>query len=297
MTTASPSVIEIANDRLTLGIVPAIGGGVARFDALTESRAIPLFRPWDGVTADPNALGCYPLVPFSNRLGAGGIDAGGRFWPMLPNMPPDPYPIHGDGWQQAWAVEAQSEARVVLALDSRSLPPFDYTARISYALTGANMTMRLEVEHRGAIPVHYGLGFHPWLPRTPGTTLAAPASSVWLEQADHLPDREVPIDERPLWDFRQPRPLPAAWINNTFTGWSGQAQVRWKETGMGLAIKASDALGTCIVFSPGADCDFFCFEPVSHPVDAHRLPGKPGLRLLGPGERFAVACRFTLVAG
>ncbi|KPB35512.1 Aldose 1-epimerase family protein [Pseudomonas savastanoi pv. phaseolicola] len=29
---------------------------------------------------------------------------------------------------------------------------------------------------------------------------------------------------------------------------------------------------------------FFCFEPVSHPVNAHHLPGRPGLSLLRQEE-------------
>jgi len=297
MTGAALNLIELANDRLAIAILPEVGGGLARFDALIDGEPIPLFRPWDGATAEPNALSCYPLVPFSNRLGAGGIDAGGQFWPIAPNMPPDPHPIHGDGWQQAWTVLERGEARIVLGLESRSMPPFDYAAKLSYAVSQASLTMRLEVEHRGTTSVRYGLGFHPWLPRSGGTTLKAPATGVWLERANHLPDREVPIEERSHWDFNQPRGLPDGWINNAFTGWSGDAEVRWKETGVAIAIKGSDALGTFIVFSPGADCDFFCFEPVSHPVDAHRLPGSPGLRLLAPGDRFAVACRFALRSG
>ena len=28
----------------------------------------------------------------------------------------------------------------------------------------------------------------------------------------------------------------------------------------------------------------FCFEPVSHPIDAFHLPGRPGLRVLAQGE-------------
>ena len=84
--------------------MPAIGGGVARFDW----RGVPIFRPWDGITHDPNALGCYPLVPWSNRISGGGIDAGGRFWPLQPNWPGEPYPIHGDGWRTTLAGRAST---------------------------------------------------------------------------------------------------------------------------------------------------------------------------------------------
>jgi aldose 1-epimerase len=285
--------IELANDELAIAVLPAIGGGLARFDRLGGTGRVALFRPWDGVTAEPNALACYPLLPFSNRLGGGGIEAGGRFWALPANMAPDPHPLHGDGWQKPWSVLERSAAHLALGLESRDLQPFDYSARLSYALEGPAMTMRLEVQHQGMVPVPYGLGFHPWLPRTPGTALEAPADRVWLERPDHLPDREVSIDERPDWDFRTARPLPASWINNAFTGWNGNARVEWAENGLGLSVDASAPLATLMLYSPAADCGFFCLEPVSHPVDAHRLPGQPGLRLLHPGEGFAISCRFT----
>lgn len=290
----SMTTITIANDKLGLEVLPEVGGGVARFDKLDKAGSVPLFRPWDGCTKAANALGCYPLIPFSNRLGGGGIEAGGRFWPMPANRAPEPYPVHGDGLDLPWTVEERGPTQLVLGLDSRSLAPFDYAARMSYALAGPSLTIRLSVEHRGDLPVPYGLGLHPWLPRTPGTTLWAPAERVWLEKPDHLPDREVPIEERPDWDFRTPSRLPAGWLNNGFTGWSGAARVTWPETGTTLSVQAADGLDTLILYSRGGDCDFVCLEPVSHPVDAHRLPGQPGLRLLHRGERFEIACRFTV---
>lgn len=284
--------VELANACLSLAILPAIGGGIARFDRLTAQGPVPLFRPWDGETASPRALGCFPLVPFSNRLGGHGIEAGGRFWPLAANRPGEPYPIHGDGWQRSWSVIGKEASSVVLGLESNDLAPFDYRAELAYALDGPAMTMRLSVEHRGAVPVPYGLGFHPWLPRAAKTLLEAPASHVWLETPDHLPDREVLVEERPEWDFREPRPLPRGPINNAFPDWSGRALITWPESGTRLSIEADAALATAIVYSPGAASDFFCFEPVSHVVDAHRLPGLPGLRVLHEGERFAAACRF-----
>src|SRR5690606_35965663 len=110
--------------------------------------------------------------------GGGGIEAGGRFWPLPANRPPEPYPIHGDGLDLAWTAEEREPARLVLDLESKRLAPFDYQARMSYALAGPSLTIELAVEHRGDIPVLYGLGLHPWLPRTPETTLHAPAERV-----------------------------------------------------------------------------------------------------------------------
>lgn len=289
-------MLELISPSLRLVVRPEIGASVARFDWMDGAEARPLLRPWDGRSDDPNAHACYPLVPWSNRISGGGIEAGGRFWPLRANWPGAPYPIHGEGWQQAWQVERRTAAEVVLALESDGQPPFDYRARLTYALADDALTMRLAVEHRGAVAVPYGLGFHPWLPRTPDTRLELAASEVWLETAAHLPAGKVPIGDRPDWDFARERPLPDAWINNGFSGWAGTARVRWPERGLRLTVTASPVLDTCILYSPGRDATFFCLEPVSHPVDAFHLPGMPGLRWLRTGERLEIACSFAVAA-
>ena len=291
------TAIELRAGDLRLVVLPELGGGIARFDVVRSDGVAPLFRPWDGAGPDANTLGCYVLCPFSNRISDGGLEAGNRFWPLAPNLAGEPYPIHGNAWQQPWTVQETSDTALGLVLESRSMPPFAYRAQLTYELADNALEARLTVQHQGEVTAPYGLGFHPWLPRTPATTLQAAARAVWLERPDHLPDRCVAIAERPEWDFRAPRPLPGSWINNGFVDWDGRARIAWPERGLGLEIEASDALGTYVLFSPGAAADFFCFEPVSHAVDAFHLPGGPqahGLRLMQPGDSFGVECRFLV---
>ena len=59
---------------------------------------------------------------------------------------------------------------------------------------------------------------------------------------------------------------------------------------------AEAPMSTYIVYSPAAETDFFCFEPVTHPVDAHNLPGGAeanGLIVLEPAEEMSISCRFA----
>lgn len=287
-------MLELASPQLRLTVRPEIGAAVAQCEWLGEAGPVPVLRGWDGAGDDPNRHGCYPLVPWSNRISGGGIEADGRFWPLQPNWPGCPYPIHGDGWQRPWTVADQARDRVRLVLESREQPPFAYRAELTYWLASAGFGMALSVEQHGATPAPFGLGFHPWFPRTPATTLRARAATVWLETADHLPAGSAPVADRPEWDFARGRPLPAAWVNNGFAGWDGKAVIRWPERGLALEIAADPALASYILYSPSAAADFFCFEPVSHPVDAFHLPGRPGLRTLAAGERWSVACRFAV---
>jgi aldose 1-epimerase len=62
-------------------------------------------------------------------------------------------------------------------------------------------------------------------------------------------------------------------------------------------IEASEVLDQYVVFSPAADADFFCFEPVSHPVDAFNLPARPdayGLKVLSSGETLDIWTRIAV---
>ena len=169
--------IELCAGDLRLVVLPELGGGIARFDLVRSDGVGPLFRPWDGAGADPNTLGCYVLCPFSNRISGGGVEAGDRFWPLAPNLGAEPYPIHGDAWQQPWTVVEASGTALGLVLESGSMPPFAYRAQLGYELADRALRARLTVQHQGEVAVPYGLGFHPWLPRTPATTLQATAEA------------------------------------------------------------------------------------------------------------------------
>ena len=152
--------VELEAGDLRLVVLPELGGGIARFDLARPKGIIPLFRTWDGAGADPNGLGCYVLCPFSNRISGGGIVAGDRFWPLAPNLAGEPYPIHGDAWQQPWTVEETSRTALGLVLESRSMPPFAYRAGLRYELADHALRARLTVRHRGR-------GRGPLRPRLP----------------------------------------------------------------------------------------------------------------------------------
>jgi aldose 1-epimerase len=281
---------------------PDLGAALASYDLVADGARRPLFRPAPPDTADAFALACNLLVPWSNRISGGGFRHRGRFFALPPNWPGEACPLHGNGFLERWEVVDTLPHSAELRLDSNGPGPFRYTAHVRCWLSEGALAMRLSVVHAGAEELPYGLGFHPWLVRTGATLLQATARDVWLEDAQHLPAGRVPIGSREAWDFSHSRPLPAGWINNAFVGWDGQAAVIWQDRGLALAIDARPTeptvapLATYILFSPGAEADFFCFEPVSHSVDAHNLPGPAGsngLFVLAPGQSAAVQCRFT----
>jgi aldose 1-epimerase len=308
MTTGNNLVFDSGDRQLALGLLtisdgtaeavvaPQLGAGLVSYDLVDEAGRTPLFRACANPShAQPFELACNLLVPWSNRISGGGFHFAGRFHSLRPNLPGERFPIHGNGFSSAWSTASVAPESVELSLASIGPGPFSYGARATYALGEGALTMGLRLRNLGPEPLPFGLGFHPWLIRTPGMRLQAKAKRVLLESADHLPTREASVSSRPEWNFATPRALPATWINNAFLDWDGWASVFWPERALALDIVADPPLTTCIVYSPAGDCGFFCFEPVSHPVDAHNLPGGPkanGLVILAPHETMSATCLF-----
>lgn len=279
---------------LSAEIVPGIGAGLARFD----HGDTPLFRRWmDRDRRRPFDLACNLLVPWSNRISGGGFVSDGQFHELAPNVPGEPFPIHGNGFASEWTVEAVAIDGATLSFVSKGPGPYQYRASVTYALTENSLEIALQVANQAAMRLPFGLGIHPWLTRTRLTTLQAPATEVCRELPNHLPDRFEDVALHPEWDFREPSPLPVGWINNAFAGWGGRASIVWPEYDCGLTIEASPPLKFYLVYSPSREADFFCFEPVSHVVDAHNLPSPAkwnGLSMLDVGETLEARCRFEV---
>jgi aldose 1-epimerase len=293
--------IELSNGVLTAVIRPHLGAGLARFDYIGGGVVQPLFRPEPATgPSHPFDLAMIVLLPWSNRISGGGFAFGGQRHNLHPNVAGDPFPLHGNAFNSQWTVAGRVGRHALhLSLRSHGPGPFDYNAALTYALDGATLRIRLAVTNTGAEPLPYGAGFHPWLVRDAETILAAPAAGVWLEDERHLPVGDAPVALPPDWDFSAPRLLPPGFINNCFVGWSRAATISWPRRGLRLSVEASERLGRYFVYSPGAASDFFCFEPVSHPVDAVNLPGgheANGLVVLEPDAGLAVEASFTVGA-
>jgi aldose 1-epimerase len=288
-------VVTLRNAHLHAQVLPAVGGGLARLDAVVGGLVVPVLRGLDeavDMPPTPSQLACFPLVPWSNRIGGAGFTFEGRRIELAPNRAGEPCPIHGEGWQQRWTVGAQAETSVELLLDRRTGSPFSYSALLRYSLRGAALDVELEVRNCGDAVLPFGLGLHPWLPRTDTVMLRARGCATWQRGADGLPVQRIGIPDD--WNFDALNTLPSGGIDNVFDGWDGHAEVVWPENGIRLRISADMAY--YIVYTR-PDAGFFCFEPVDHLINAHNQPGGPvrnGLTVLAPGQSLARKVSFDI---
>lgn len=291
------SDIELASDALRLTVTTK-GGAIWRF---TTASGEALFRAPPGGPARPAlASASFPLVPFGNRVRGNRFDYDGRSYDLAPNMSWDRHYLHGDGWTGEWQVRAASRSEAVLSYrhDGDGGSPYAYEAEQRFRLAGESLEVTLEVTNRGAVALPFGLGWHPYFPLTPATTLRAGAKACWDEDESWLPTKRHPVGGE--LDFASPQGLPRRWVNTLFEGWDGRAEIRWADRGLALAIEADPLFDRYLVFvsdpafDPGYAYEFFCFEPMSHSADAHHMDDG-GLRRLAPGESLGGRVRYSLI--
>lgn len=291
------AAVEIREGSLSALIRPEMGGGIARFDHIGAGGVVPLFRPEPtGGAGTPFDLAAIVLLPWSNRVSGGGFRFAGRWHELAPNLAGEPFAIHGNGFALPWRVERRAPAALRLSCRSDGPGPYAYMASLRYAIAGGALRVALSVTNRAEIALPFGLGLHPWLPRSLDLRIEAPAAAVWEEDDRHLPKPGGPVPIPADWRFDRAAPLPAGFVNNAFAGWRGAARLSWPSRGLALDIRASRTFPLYILYAPGPAADFFCFEPVSHPVDAVNLPGGPaanGMAILAPGETLAGTLRFA----
>jgi aldose 1-epimerase len=245
------------------------------------------------VGSDRHALGCFPLLPYGNRIGSGRFRWFGVDYTLQRNFGDSPHSIHGVGWQRAWAVEAWNSRSMTLRLDHVPGPswPFAFTAEVRYDLSDAALTITIQMTNRHATAAPAGIGVHPFFPKSDDPWLRFKASGAWVNGADALPIRHGPPQLE--WLHDEPRRVRDSRLDNCFTGWDGRAEILAGPAS--LRIEASPAFRHLQVFTPSWT-DFFCIEPVSHMPNAINLadaPTEQAMDILEPGDTLTGIIRFT----
>jgi aldose 1-epimerase len=291
-----PTLIALAAGPLEAMLAPEVGGCIARFDFLAgEQQRFPVLRGAAGVPPRSLDAGCFPLVPYCNRIRGGAFRFRGRELRITPNMPPDPSPLHGQGWQGPWAVASCSptEARLVYR-HSPSEWPWRYEAVQIFVLDPAGLTVRLGCTNRSEEPMPCGLGLHPYFPCTAETRLDTKVAWAWTVDENVLPVARVPAEGR--YRLRD-RLVCGQDLDNGFGGWEGKARI--ETPGLPFRIEMSSSAASYFQLYSPLSGGLIVAEPVTHANAALNEPEESwpglGLRILQPGESMELAMRMDVI--
>jgi aldose 1-epimerase len=285
-------------------LAPGSGGAIAGFTFAGR----PVLRPTPHAARADGAAGrhaSYPLVPYSNRVAGARLAFGGATHALTRNFGDHPHSIHGVGWQRPWTVAGSDEDSALLRLDHDAAGenarawPWPFRATQAFALTAgahhATLTAKLALHNPGRAPFPFGLGWHPFFDRGPGTLLGFAADGVWTTDATQLPLRRDAVPAG--WRFDPPRALGDTLLDNVFTGWSGGAVLRDPDRRSEVTIAADRACGFLVVYVPGAR-DAIALEPVTHVTDAFNRAERgergTGARVLEPGAAFSCTMQICV---
>jgi len=295
-------LITLRVDGAGLTVAPAVGGAVTRYWLERDGTTWEWLRPTPPEAlrdAFPYRTAAFPLVPYSNRIREGRFAFRGRAVTLPLNRPPERHAIHGHGWQSAWRPVAVGPAEARLEYrHAASAWPWPYRATERFTLTPSSLTVTLALTNEGDTPMPAGLGWHPYFPRTPRTTITADVRTVWLTDDEMLP-ATLASPTAPA-DPSRGVAVDAVALDNCFVGWSRRAVIAWPERGASLAMTAGPPLDCLVVFTPPGR-PFFCAEPVSHVTDAFNLAEAghedTGRQVLEPGATIETAITLGPHAG
>ena len=281
----SETPIELRAGRLRLALRPDLGGAVAGL----WLGDVPVLRSTEPAELTGSRLsGCYPLVPYSNRLGYRRFRWLGREQTTAPNYDDSEHSLHGVGWLRAWDVASSNSGEAELRY--RHTPdahwPYAFEARQQLLLGADALELRLSITNLATEAQPVGLGWHPYFPKRPRSRLHVELTDRWESDASGLPTRRVP---QPGIDGD----VAHLAFDHCFEGWKGAARIRDEK----LSLKLTSSLPYLVVYTPGAR-PYYCVEPVSHVSNALHMsdPAAHGLRSLAPQATFEAWMRLQVDA-
>jgi aldose 1-epimerase len=282
------ATLSISAGGYELVLAPEIGGSIARF----THRGRPILRGGDA-PASPLDCGCFPLVPYCNRIRDGRFTFRGRVVEIAPNMPGDPSPLHGDGWLQPWAVESRDATSACLFFAHEPGEwPWAYEARQTFSVTEAGLDAEISCTNLSNAPMPCGLGFHPYFSCDASTRIHTAVERVWEVDDKVLPTGIAAAIGRYELDGEA---ACARDLDNGYGGWGGDMRLIYGD-GTVTRMTSPDA---CFfqIYSPPTG-GLLAAEPVSHANAALNEPEESwaelGLRVLAPGETMRLRMRLSV---
>lgn len=220
------------------------------------------------------------LMPWSNRIGDGAYEFGGRTHRLPLTEPGRRTALHGLVHWVPWLVAEHTEDRAVLRYQLPAQPgyPWSLDLEVAYLLDDTGLTTVLSATNLSGAAAPYGAGLHPYLTvgrRVDDCVLRLPADT-WCEPDD----RGLPSAARPVsgtaYDFREPRTLGDLVLDHPFGGVhaGATAVLADPDTGRETRLTVHEGLGWLHAFTgeplPWGAREALAIEPTTAPPDAFR---------------------------
>lgn len=291
-------LIRIDDAIATVELAPDIGGAIASYRWRDPSGAIDWLRPATSETLlrrAPDGMGCFALVPYSNRIRAGRFQFAGRTVQLPTDAGADPHFEHGHGWRNRWeVVEHDKTSAVIRYRHAADAWPWDYEAEQRMVLQDGALCIAISLRNLSTDVMPFGFGLHPYFPSSSQASIEAGIERIWQTDGDVLPTA-LAVPE-PQADPNSGITVSQVELDTVFTGWSQRARIVWPEHGRTLDIQAEAPLNYLVLYTPAGE-PYFCAEPVSNITDAFNMEaqGEPntGMMTLDPGESRSTSVTFT----
>ena len=274
---SEPLVLKFGDLHCTLR--PDLGGSI---QSLSVGN-VPVLRVPPLKVQTVRDMGCFPLVPFSNRIAKAELKWQGTDHPLIKMGTSEDHAIHGVAWQRPWQVLDADDDFAMLSYEHTAdgAWPFAFDVSQTFKLSDGRLDMTLSITNQAKSAAPLGLGWHPYFAKRVGAHLTFQATERWEMGEDKLPTSLK----------------PAAGIDascehldsdHCFEGWTGVAHLRDDQ----LHTCITSNLSRLIIFT-NASKDFIAIEPVSHANNAINLGSKNaseleklGVQVLQSGETF-----------
>ncbi|NBU44980.1 MAG: aldose 1-epimerase [Betaproteobacteria bacterium] len=282
------TALELHSGNLHCALRPDLGGCLAGLWLGDE----PVLR-----STAPQALksaresGCFPLVPFSNRIAQAHLQWQGTSHPLVRNNGDEPHAIHGVGWQRAWQVLEHTESSAFLSYEHRADSgwPFAFDASQMIQVQPNRLTLTLSITNQAHTAAPVGLGWHPYFVKRAHSQLGFQASGRWEMGADKLPTHRTAITGLSA-------DCDTLDVDHCYDGWNGTLSLHDAV----LQVHVQSSMRRLVVFT-NPTRDNVAIEPVSHVNNAVHLVREGvadaqtlGLVVLPPGESMSATMDITV---
>jgi aldose 1-epimerase len=290
------SSVTLVAGNLRLELSPSVGGAISAFEWTGGGGARPILRKCHSPLEKVLDAGCFPLVPFSNRIHGGRFSFRGQEVVLRPNMAGDPSPLHGQGWLSQWTVEHEDKTSAIVGFRHEAGEwPWAYEARQEFALDERGFSVRLSCRNASDDPMPCGLGQHPYFHCGSETQIDTRVDCAWTIDDQVLPVEKVPAEGR--YDLRD-RLVCGQDLDNGFGGWGGEA--RMTDPAWPYALRLSSPQAKFFQLYSPPEGGIFVAEPVSHANAALNAPESEwkelGMKVLGPGDGMSLDMRLEVIA-